>query len=344
MTVEKFGETAQGKQANLYLFENKNGMVMSVSDYGATLVNVVVPDKNGKLTDVVLGFDDVSGYEKGDQSFGATVGRNANRIQGASFELAGKRYVLEKNDGDNNLHSGPEFFHKRFWRAVRTGDNSITLALDSKDKDQGFPGNLNVKVTYTLTDDNEIRIEYEGTSDADTVFNMTNHSYFNLDGEGSGNILKQKVWIDADTFTVADAQSIPTGELVPVEGTPMDFRKPKMIGKEIEADYEPLKFGLGYDHNWVLNNHGSYALVAGMEAAESGIRMEVSTDLPGMQLYTGNFLNNAYGKHGHIYHKRNAACFETQFYPDAVNKPQFPQPVIKAGETFRTVTAYQFFR
>lgn len=343
MTVEKFGETSQGKQANLYVFENKSGMVMSVSDYGATLVNVMVPDKTGKLTDVVLGFDDVTGYERGDQSFGATVGRNANRIGGASFTLNGSTYELEKNDGENNLHSGPDVYNKRFWRAMRTTEKSITLVLDSKAGDQGYPGNLNVKVTYALTDENEIRISYEGHSDADTIFNLTNHSYFNLDGEGSGNVLKQKVWIHADAFTMADAQSIPTGEIRMAEGTPMDFRKSKIIGKEIDGDYDALKFGMGYDHNWILNAHEEEEAVAGMEAQTNGIKMEVYTDLPGMQFYTGNFLNNAYGKHGHIYHKRSGACFETQFYPDAVNHPEFPQPVLKAGEVFRSTTAYKFF-
>lgn len=342
MLKKSFGQTKENQEAFLYIFENKNGMLMSVTDYGATLVNVVVPDKNGKLTDVVLGYDNAAGYENGDVFFGAVVGRNANRIGGASFELNGQTYDLVKNDGENNLHSGMDFTNKRFWNVEETTENSITLALESKDMDQGYPGNVTLRVTYTLTDDNAVEIAYHAVPDADTILNMTNHSYFNLDGHDGGTVLKHHVKIDADYFTRADAASIPTGELADVAGTPMDFREKKMIGLGIDADYEATKLGQGYDHNWVLKNEGTFAKVAEMEAETSGIGVEVWTDLPGMQFYTGNFIQNAFGKGGVIYHRRSGACFETQYFPDAIHKPQFAQPVTKAGEAYSTKTAYRF--
>lgn len=343
MLKKSFGQTKTGVEASLYIFENRNGMLIGVTDFGATLVNVVVPDRNGRLTDVVLGFDDVHGYEESDKFFGATVGRNANRIGGASFELNGKCYSLEKNDGANNLHSGLDFSNQRMWTVEETTEKSIRMSLESPHMDQGFPGNVKLYVTYTLTDGNAVEISYEATPDADTILNMTNHSYFNLEGHDSGNVLRQHVQIAADAFTRADETSVPTGEIVPVDGTPMDFRHPTLIGAGIDSDYEAVRLGHGYDHNWCLDYDGTFKKAASMRAEETGICMEVCTDLPGMQFYTGNFVSNVFGKGGTIYHVRSGACFETQYYPDAIHKPQFLQPITKAGETYRTKTSYRFF-
>lgn len=341
VTVEKFGMTKNGETASLYTLENGNGMKAVVSDFGAVLVKLFVPDKNGTMQDVVWGYDKVSGYENNGVFLGATIGRNANRIGKAKFTLNGTEYTLDVNDGNNNLHGGFDGYNARMWQA-ETKDNSVTFKLKSKDMDQGFPGNATISVTYTLKDDNTLELTYDADADKDTVFNMTNHSYFNLEGAGSDSILEQKVWIDADAFTEADAESIPTGKILPVEGTPMDFRNYRVIGQDIDADYEPLKFGAGYDHNWVLKNEGKFAAVAKMKSDISGIEMTVSTDLPGMQLYVGNFLAGEEGKDGKKYARRSAACFETQYFPDAVNHDNFASPVFKAGEKYHTVTSYHF--
>lgn len=337
-----FGKTGKGEDTVLYTFENANGMQMKVTDYGASLVSVIVKDKEGNLRDVVLGYDDAAGYENDNNLFfGAIVGRNANRIGGASFVINGKRYELVKNNNGNNLHSGPDYFMKRSWKVEKAEENSITFSLFSPHMDQGYPGNVTIYVTYTLTEDNEIRIEYEACPDEDTVLNMTNHSYFNLDGHAAGSVLEQKVWIDADAYTEADEESIPTGRLLKVEGTPMDFRAPKAIGRDIENDYQALHYGLGYDHNYVLNGEG-FRKAASLKSEKSGIRMKVYTDCPGMQLYTGNFLAGETGKGGASYAKRCAACFESQYFPDAVNREEFEGPVCRKGETYHTVTSYRF--
>lgn len=339
--VSEFGKTSKGDTARLYSMKNKNGMEIAVTDYGAALVKALIPDKNNKVQDVVLGYDSAASYEKGDVHFGATVGRVANRIGGASFKLNGKTYGLTANANGNSLHGGREYYNKRLWKAAEGKDKSITFTLHSPDGDQGYPGNADISVTYELTEDNEIKIHYHGVSDADTLMNLTNHSYFNLSGHASGTVLDQEVMIAADTFTRADAESIPTGELVPVDGTPMDFRRYKPIGQEIEADYEALVWGMGYDHNWALNGDGMRT-VAGMRSKETGIVMEVVTDLPGMQFYTGNFLISEAGKEGAEYKKRHGACFETQYFPDAVHKEHFEGPVVKAGEVYETTTVYRF--
>lgn len=338
-----FGRTKSGVEAELYIFENADHMQMRVTDYGASLVSVIVKDKDGVSRDVVTGYDDAAGYEE-DRGvfFGAIVGRNANRIGGAEFSINGKNYELCKNDnGKNNLHSGPDFFMKRKWTVEHTEKNSITLSLFSAHMDQGYPGNVKISVTYTLTDENEILIEYKATPDEDTILNMTNHSYFNLDGHGSGTVLEQKIQIDADAFTEADELSIPTGRILDVEGTPMDFRSPKTVGQDIESDYEALRFGKGYDHNYVLNGTG-YRRVAEFTSEKSGIHMTVSTDCPGMQLYTGNFLDGVKGKNSAVYERRSAVCFETQFFPDAVHHGNFAGPVCRKDETYHTVTGYRF--
>lgn len=339
--TESFGSTSAGLETTLYTLENQNGMRISVADYGATLVNVLVPDQEGRLTDVVLGYDDVSGYEAGDKFFGAIVGRVANRIGGASFKLNGKTYKLAANDHGNNLHSGMDFYSKRMWTVLEYGKDHIVLSLDSPDGDQGYPGKVTIRVSYTLTDDNEIKIHYHAIPEEDTLINMTNHSYFNLSGQDTGTVLNQEVWINADAYTEADAESIPTGEIVSVEGTPMDFRQKKTLGKDVDADYQALRFGGGYDHNWVLNGSGSRK-AAEMSSADTGITMEVYTDLPGMQMYCGNFLEGDRGKGGASYEKRSAVCFETQYFPDAVHKDHFAGPVVKAGQVYDTETVYKF--
>lgn len=338
---KSFGTLKDNTETQLYLLKNEKGMEVYISDYGATVVNVVVPDRDGHPTDVVLGYDDVQGYEKGDRVFGAFVGRVANRIAGGSFTLNGQTYELTKNDGENTLHGGRDMMNKRMWKVVTSTSDSVTLTLESPDKDQGFPGNLVINVTYTVTPENELEILYQAQSDADTLLNLTNHSYFNLAGQGSGDVLDQEVSICADYFTMTDAQSIPTGELVPVKGTPMDFNEAKAIGKEIEAKYQPLIDGKGYDHNWVIRGEG-FRKAASMYAKSTGIQMEVYTDLPGMQLYTANYVDYEQGKGGAEYRIRSAACFETQFFPDAIHHPEFKQPVIKAKEPFASRTVYKF--
>lgn len=343
MVQKSFGQTKKGEKTSLYIFTNKNGMTMTVSDFGATLQALCVPDKNGTLQDVVLGYDDPMAYEGTSLPFfGATIGRNANRIGGGAFLLNGKRYELTKNDGANCLHSGTDFYSFRLWKVSETTENSITFALHSPDGDQGFPGALDVKVKYILTDENEVKIEYNAMPEADTVINLTNHSYFNLNGHDSGNVLDHEVWIDADSYTRANKESIPTGEIVPVENTPMDFRVKKAIGRDIGAEYEALIFGNGYDHNWCLKNNGQLAKVAEASSEKSGISMEVYTDLPGVQMYTGNFISKEYGKSGVVYENRQGVCFETQYYPDAVNHENFPSPIFKKGEMYHTVTIYKF--
>lgn len=340
--VETFGSTSKKEEAVLYTLTNENGMSASITNYGAALVKLNVPDKEGKLRDVVLGYDDVTGYEKGGGSFGAPVGRNANRIGGAVITIQDKTYELEKNDNGNNLHSGTNYYNKRIWNVGEKTDSKIEFVLHSPDGDQGYPGTLDMHVTYELTEDNELRLIYDAVPDQDTIINMTNHSYFNLDGHDSGNVLKELVTLDADYFTRADAQSIPTGELVDVDGTPMDFRMPRALGEAIDADYEAVRLGKGYDHNWVLKNNGKFDKVAQAVSEKSGIVMEVWTDLPGMQMYTANFLDNEHGKNGAVYGIRDAVCFETQYFPDAVHHENFASPICKKGMPYHTVTSYKF--
>lgn len=336
----EFGTTSKG-EASLYRINNQNGCEIAVTDFGATLVQLIVPDKDGRKRDVVLGYDSAEVYEKRGASFGATVGRVANRIGKAEFELNGKVYKLTANDNQNSLHGGRDFYNKRLWKVAEEKDNRVTFTLHSENMDQGYPGNVDIFVTYELTDDNELKIHYHAVTDADTLINLTNHSYFNLSGHDSGNVLDQEVQILADAFTKADKESIPTGEITLVKGTPMDFNEYKPIGREIEKNYEALVFGCGYDHNWVLNGNGMRK-VAGMRSEKTGIQMEVFTDLPGMQLYTGNFIVDEPGKDGVEYHKRDAVCFETQYFPDAIHKEHFDGPVVRKEEEYDTTTIYKF--
>ena len=343
MTRVRFGHTKTGEDASLYIFSNKNGMVMAVSDFGATLQSLWVPDKDGDLRDVVLGYDDPISYEGNSLPFfGATIGRNANRIGNGRFMLNGNTYQLTKNDRNHALHSGRDFYSFRMWEVKEETEKSITFALHSPNGDQGFPGAVDIRVRYTLTEDNEVRIEYRALPLADTVINLTNHSYFNLNGHNSGSVLDHEVWIDADDYLRTDAEAIPTGEILSVAQTPMDFRVKKQIGRDIGLKYEALLFGNGYDHNWCLNNKGQFAKVAEVFSEKSGISMEVYTDLPGMLMYTGNFITKENGKAGAVYEKRQGVCFETQYYPDAVNHPHFPSPVFRKGEVYHTVTVYKF--
>lgn len=343
MKMRYFGLNKKGEASHLYTLKNKNGMVLEVSDFGVTIQSLWVPDRNGTLKDVVLGYDTPMEYEGPSGTFfGAAVGRNANRIGKGNFWLNGKEYCLAQNDGENNLHSGYDFYSFRVWKVKDYNANWITFCLTSPDGDQGFPGDLYVEVTYTLTDKNELQIDYEGVSNQDTIINLTNHSYFNLNGHDSGNTLGHEVWIDSDAYTETDAALIPTGKLTPVDGTPMDFRVKKMIGRDIGIDYTALVQGNGYDHNWVLNNGGKLAKVAELSSGVSGIQMDVYTDLPGLQLYTANDVEKELGKRGTIYERYQGVCFETQYFPDAIHHDNFISPVCKAREVYRTRTIYRF--
>ena len=341
LQIQKFGITKDGSKPYLYKMKNDAGMEVQVSDFGATLVNVTVLDQDKNPVEVVLGYEDAAGYENGTAAIGAIVGRNANRIGGACVTINGIDYKLAENDGKNNLHSGPDVYQKRMWRVVENGDDHVTFLLHSPDGDQGYPGALDMKVTYTLDEENGLTIHYEAVPDQDTVINMTNHSYFNLNGHKSGSVLHHRMQLLSDAFTPADAQSIPTGEVCSVDGTPMDFRSTKELGAEIDAAYEPLILGNGYDHNWVLKNEGRFDKVAEVTGDESGIVMEVWTDRPGVQVYTANFLENEAGRNGAVYQKRDAVCLETQNYPDAVHQKNFPEAICKKGETYDTKTAYR---
>lgn len=341
--VEAFGTTKDGQQVKKYILENGKGMKAVVLNLGAGLAELWVPDQDGALRDVVWGYEKAEDYEVNGPDFGAIVGRNANRIGGAVITIAGKDYTLAKNNGENNLHSGPDMYFTRMWKGIVADDNKVEFSLHSPDGDQGYPGNADIAVSYTLTDDGELQIAYQGKADQDTIFNLTNHSYFNLDGQESDSVLEQKVWLDADAFTPGDAGLIPTGEIRDVTGTPMDFRTEHMIGERIDADYEPLKQAGGYDHNYVLKNEGKYALCGKLISQKSGICMEVSTDLPGIQLYSANFLENEKGgKEGRTYGRRSAICFESQYFPDACHHENFQSPIVKAGEVYRTKTGYRF--
>ena len=340
-----FGVTKEGKKAHRYILVNNKGMRVELSDFGALVLSIYVLDKYGRKRDVVLGYDNLMDYYEQNTGFGAYIGRNANRIAGAEVTIEDIKYLLDKNDNQNNLHSGFNRSHHKLY-SVRNGKTDacefVEMERYSPNMEQGFPGNLEQKIRYTLTDKNEFIIDYEMLSDMTTVVNPTNHSYFNLDGHNSGSVLQHTLTLEADYFTPGDAQSIPTGEILPVENTPMDFREGRKIGERIEEEYEPLRFGNGYDHNWVLKNKGNFEKVAELMAEESGIVMETYTDRPGMQIYTANFVENEVGKEGVVYGKRSAVCLETQCYPDAVHHENFPSPVYRAGEKYTAHTAFRF--
>ena len=344
MEQRTFGITKKGEQASLYTLKNSNHVTIKVTDYGAALVSLLVPSKDGQLKDVVLGYDDVTGYEEHTSYFGATIGRNGNRIKDSRFTIDGKEYKIDENENHNNLHSGKNGFNSVIWEVREHTDHSITFYHYSTEEEQKFPGNMQITVTYTITEDNTLHIVYNGKADADTIMNCTNHSYFNLNGHESGSVEGQFLQILADAYTpVADSASIPTGAITPVEGTPMDFRTEKTIGQDINADFEQLHFTGGYDHNYVLGRPGEKKVMANAYSRESGIAMEAATDCCGVQFYAGNFIGEQAGKDEAAYHDRSGFCLESQFYPNAVNEPDFPSPVVKAGDTYHTETTYRFY-
>ncbi len=338
---QDFGKLPDGTAVELYTLSNGKGMEARIMTLGAAVVLLTAPDKAGKYADIVLGMANVDGYVKGVPYFGAIVGRYGNRIGHAQFTLEGKTYNTPKNDGDNTLHGGVKGFDKHVWTASESA-GGVEFTYVSKDGEEGFPGTLTSKVLYTVTPNDELKIEYTATTDSPTVLNLTNHSYFNLAGEGEGDILQHQVTLNADRFTPVDKGLIPTGELKPVSGTPFDFTKATAIGERIAQSDEQLQFGKGYDHNWVLNGTGMKK-AAEVYEPKSGRVMEVLTEEPGLQFYTGNFLDGTIrGKSGKVYGHRGAFCMETQHYPDSPNKPSFPSTELKPGQTYHTATTYRF--
>ena len=349
MDIQKeiFGKTQQGVQVDLYTLTNANGVVAKITNYGAIVVSLEVPDRKGKMADVVLGYDTLAEYIKDTPYFGAIVGRYGNRIAKGKFTLDGVEYKLATNNGENHLHGGIVGFDKVVWDAepIKQADAvGLKLTYLSKDGEEGYPGNLTSTVCYYLTNDNELKIEYKATTDKATPINLTHHSYFNLAGQGTCDILAHQLMINADRFTPVDATLIPTGELRAVKGTTFDFTKPTPIGDRIDQDDEQLKFGKGYDHNFVLNSSdGSLALAARVTEPTSGRIMEVYTTEPGIQFYSGNFLDGSnVGKGGKVYKHRYGFCLETQHFPDSPNKPDFPSVTLKPGEKYTCTTVYKF--
>jgi len=339
-----FESTINGKQTHLYTLKNKKGITATFTNYGGRIVSLLVPDKDGKLTDVVLGYESVDGFEKSTEPYyGATIGRFGNRIAKGHFKIDGKDYQSSINNLPNMLHGGKNGYQSVVWDAKQIDSATLELTYLSKDMEEGFPGNLTVKVVYSLTDNNEFKCVYEARTDKTTVVNLTNHAFFNLNGEGSGTILNHLVQINADNYTPVDAGLIPTGKIELVKGTPFDFIQPETIGKRIDDDNQQLKNGKGYDHNFVLNKHDLNTPVATVIGDKSGIKMEVYTEEPGMQFYSGNFMQakNAM-KRGIKDEFRTSFAMETQHYPDSPNQPQFPSTELKPGETYKTQSLYKF--
>ena len=347
VTERPFGKLPDGTEARLFTLDNGRGMRATITNYGGIVTSLVVPDRAGRGADVVLGYDSLAGYLRATPYFGALVGRYANRIAKARFTLEGKAYTLAANDNGNTLHGGLKGFDKLPWEAAPFSDSSqagLRLHLVSPDGDEGYPGQLDVTVTYALTDSNELRITYLATTDKPTVLNLTHHGYFDLAGQASGDILGHELMLAADRFTPVDSTLIPTGELRSVAGTPMDFRTPTAIGARIGQDDEQLRLGRGYDHNWVVDGPaGTLRLAARVREPHSGRVMEVLTTQPGIQFYTGNFLDGTIvGKGGTRYQRRSGFCLETQHFPDSPNHPDFPSAVLRPGEEFHSTTVYRF--
>lgn len=338
-----FGVLADGRKVEKITMTNQNNMQVSILTYGATLAAICVPDRNGVLTDVLVGFDDLDGFVNRSDYQGVVVGPYANRIGNARFSIDGTEYQLTANEkGVTCLHGNAEF-NTAVWSYDVTGDSSVVFSYTSPDGLNGFPGTLNVQVQYILTDQNELKLEYSAVSDKKTVINLTNHAYFNLGGFDSGDILGHELTIDADAFTPVDAFSIPTGEIRPLEGTPFDFRTPHVIGERIEADDEQLHMTGGYDHNFCIRGYdGTLREAAEAFCPQTGIALTVLTDLPGVQFYAGNFLSGLIGKEGKPIKKRSGFCLETQSYPDTPNRPEFPQCTFEAGESYRSETVFAF--
>lgn len=345
ITKKEFGKTQSGKTADIYTITNDKGCEVKITNYGGIVVSLTVPDKKGKLGDVVQGYDTLEQYIKNSPFFGALIGRYGNRIAKGKFTLKGKTYTLAVNNDANHLHGGIIGFDKVLWDVKEIKqDNAVGLEMSylCKDGEEGYPGNLKVNVKYLWTNDNELKIEYAATTDKTTVVNLTNHSYFNL--AGKGDILKHELMINADKFTPSDDTQIPTGEIRDIKGTPFDFTKPAKVGARINEDNEQLKFGFGYDHNFVLNNSdGSLRKIASVYESTSGRLMEVLSTEPAVQFYSGNHLNETMvGKGGKPYKKRSGLCLETQHYPDSPNKPEFPSTVLEPGQKYSTTTIYKF--
>ncbi len=345
MTVKRefLGETKQGAPVYGYHITNAKGTELCVINYGAAIKNIIVKDKNGERKDVVLGFEDVSGYFENSSFLGVVVGPSANRVANATYQIDGKTYKMPVNDGPNNLHSDIDNgLHKRVWDATE-GEDSVTFELKLEDGDLGFSGNREIKVTYSLSEDDAVAIHYHATSDAKTLMNITNHCYFNLNGHNSGLINDHVAQFNAGMTTPVRKGLIPTGEIISVEGTPLDFRTAKVIGKDIDADDEQIKLGGGFDHNLVIDNaDGTRRTFATVSSPESGITMQCSTTLPAFQFYTGNFLSEKGGKEGAVYGARDGFCLETQFHPDSINHDNFPDPVFGPEREYDSTTVYRF--
>ena len=349
MKQEQFGKTADGARIDLYKLSNKNGVEIAISMYGGIIASLRVPDRHGNFTDIVLGYDSLDGYLTDAAYLGPILGRYANRIARGKFILNGREYHLACNNGEHHLHGGLRGFDKVVWKARDVSTHSsmaLELTYLSKDMEEGYPGNMEARVVYTLEkENNELKIEYSAITDKDTIVNLSNHSYFNLAGHSAGNILKHKLMINADRFTPTDAGSIPTGELRSVEGTPFDFRQPTEIGARVNQNHEQLVYGHGYDQNFVLNriDESLLSLAARVVDPRSGRVLEVWTTEPGLQLYCGNFLDGSIrGKGGTAYQRNQGFCLETQHFPDAPNQPNFPSTVLKAGAKFRSTTVFKF--
>jgi len=341
---ESFKSIHNGKPTGLYTLKNQNEVIVRITNYGAIIVSIIVPDRKGNFADIVQGYDTIGEYIEGNSPYmGAICGRCANRIAGGKFELMRKQYSLAVNNGPNHLHGGIKGFSKVVWDVLNASSSQVQLEYVSNDGEENYPGNLRVSVTYTLTEDNELKIGYRAVTDKATVVNLAGHSYFNLAGEGSGSIYDQELMINARFFTPIDETSVPTGEILSVKGTPMDFTSPKKIGAEIDSDYEQLRFGAGYDHNFVLDHPaGVTGLAAAAFDPASGRILEVYTTQPGLQLYTANWIDNEKGKGGKRYGRRWAFCLETQHFADAVNKPHFPSVILNPGEEYRHSCIYKF--
>jgi aldose 1-epimerase len=343
---EAFGTMADGKTVDLYTLTNTHGIEVRVMTYGGIIVSVKTPDISGHFADITLGFDSLTTYLTKNPFFGALVGRYGNRIGGAKFTLDGKEYDLPKNDGPNTLHGGRKGFDKVLWQGhsfEKAGAVGVVLTYTSADGEEGFPGTLRTTVTYTLDDKDEFSLDYHATTDKATTLNLTNHTYFNLDGEGSGSILDEELMLNADHFTPIDSTLIPTGQIASVKGTALDFTKPTAIGARIADKSEQMVFGKGYDHNFVINRTGpGLVLAARVYDPKSGRVLEVDTTQPAVQFYSCNMLADTTGKHGHIYKKRDALCLETQHYPDSPNKPSFPSSILRPGQTYHETTVWKF--
>jgi len=344
--VRNFRKILAGKQVDLFTLKNKNNVEVYITNYGGRIVSIWVPDKDGKITDIVLGYDQLAAYRKqGEPYFGAIIGRYGNRIGKAQFILEGNTYQLTINNGPNTLHGGPMGFHAQVWGAKQENDRTLELSYLSKDGEEGYPGDLKVIVSYVLTDNDELKIFYTATTNKTTVINLTSHAYFNLNGEGSGPITDHELMIDADKFTPVDETLIPTGQLQSVKASPFDFRKRIAIGARIQEKNKQLEYGLGYDHNFVLNKRlNDLSLAAIVGGPKTGIIMEVLTTEPGLQFYSGNFLNGKTkdGKGGKSYPFRTGFCLETQHFPDAPNQATFKSTILKPGEIYNSTTIYKF--